>query len=950
MIVVLSLQIVVMLVLLCLTVTNSSRSDSDSAAAAVTTEQHATGARPSHNAMSRSSSGDGLVWTNFSASVQVREHKSFDKTDRSSTRSSIDENNDDDDHTTNNNNKKKKHTKKLIVHPFSGYVPNGKICAILGPSGSGKTTFLSALACSTRGSSSSPSLSNHHYPSSSMITIDGTIVLSPSSKDGDGEIHEEETTGVHHQKTKEKQQYRYQNTVAWLQQDDEFFNTLSVMETLRVAVYLELPQLSYQKREQIVITTLQSLGLGHYADQFLVEENDNDNDNNNKIDDVDNDNKTRRRHRNRKRKSRKKLASLSPSSSSIKILSGGERRRVSIAQELVSTPKLIIADEPTSGLDTNLGDKVVRLLKDVVVTQNRNIPCICSIHQPKSSTWKLFDYCILMASHGRVCYIGRRDAALDYFASLGYPCPKETNPAEFFLDLLSIDTDTTTTDNSNQQSVRDEHRIHTLHHACLQYQQHQHEKRRKYDNAQPKDMQRMTMKKQQRIESSLVPPQQNNSSSNNNNSNDNDNNNNPVLNSVRRVGCLFRRALRQNIRNHLVNTFRFVAGIGNALLFAQIFPSIGSRSSSNINTYTARSVADRVALLSFGVINMCMMAYMKSLETFGNEKGIIEREQRRNLYYAVEYLLAKALAELPLDALFVTIFTATLKFSTPGIRISFFDLTSVFAIMTMCGASLGYAISSWVPSSSSSCGGNNNSSGSATTTIGLPVIIILLVVGIINPSGVDTIHDPPPSKLIRILKYLSPIASAIQALCIGEFRGMEFDSSSSLAGDNDTNTMGQAVGRRLFSTARRHFTKLRDLPKMGALALVQNGDQVLQALGLQDMKYTIIIKHMIKLTGINLTIAWIGLVWHNNKQNVNNIRSKQKQRQRRKGWNTISRMNVWFRYRISQVLRLYYHRRCHLPVHHAASDRIHTTTSTSNKSHIHEEISRILYYRKRHYS
>ncbi len=46
---------------------------------------------------------------------------------------------------------------------------------------------------------------------------------------------------------------------------------------------------------------------------------------------------------------------------------------------------------------------------------------------------------ILLAPGGKCCYIGNRTEVMEYFATLGYPCPTETNPAEFLIDLVSID-------------------------------------------------------------------------------------------------------------------------------------------------------------------------------------------------------------------------------------------------------------------------------------------------------------------------------------------------------------------------------------------------------------------------------------------------------------------------------------------------------------------------------
>jgi ABC-type multidrug transport system permease subunit len=90
-----------------------------------------------------------------------------------------------------------------------------------------------------------------------------------------------------------------------------------------------------------------------------------------------------------------------------------------------------------------------------------------------------------------------------------------------------------------------------------------------------------------------------------------------------------------------------------------------------------------------------MMALMKTIELFAKEKPVVAREQLRNQYTSLEYLLAKSIAEIPLDTVFAAIFTTTLK-SLCGLRIGWRALTGVFTLMTVAGASLGFAIGSLV--------------------------------------------------------------------------------------------------------------------------------------------------------------------------------------------------------------------------------------------------------------
>ena len=67
-------------------------------------------------------------------------------------------------------------------------------------------------------------------------------------------------------------------------------------------------------------------------------------------------------------------------------LSGGERRRLSVALELVTEPKIFLADEPTTGLDSAQAEKVVKLIAKL--GKERSIPSIVILHQPKSTIWQ----------------------------------------------------------------------------------------------------------------------------------------------------------------------------------------------------------------------------------------------------------------------------------------------------------------------------------------------------------------------------------------------------------------------------------------------------------------------------------------------------------------------------------------------------------------------------------
>lgn len=182
---------------------------------------------------------------------------------------------------------------------------------------------------------------------------------------------------------------------AYVEQEDALFALSTVRETLMFAAQLRLPgDMPLSGKEQAVTSIIADLGLVSAADTVVGNE-------------------------------------------TIRGISGGERKRVAIGMDLLHDPRLIFMDEPTSGLDAFQALNVMSTLKDLAVKRGRTI--VASVHQPRSSIYALIDQLVLL-SGGRLMYSGDgHNACSSHFASVGEPVPQDFNPADHFLDVISID-------------------------------------------------------------------------------------------------------------------------------------------------------------------------------------------------------------------------------------------------------------------------------------------------------------------------------------------------------------------------------------------------------------------------------------------------------------------------------------------------------------------------------
>lgn len=197
--------------------------------------------------------------------------------------------------------------------------------------------------------------------------------------------------------------------VAYVTQEDVLLGTLTVRETLTYSAHLRLPtKMTKEELNGVVEGTIIEMGLQDCADRLIGNWH-------------------------------------------LRGLSGGEKKRLSIALEILTRPCLLCLDEPTSGLDSASAFFVVQTLRNIA-RDGRTI--ISSIHQPSSEVFALFDDLFLLSS-GETVYFGEAKMAIEFFAEAGFPCPSRRNPSDHFLRCVNSDFDVVTATLKGSQRLRD---------------------------------------------------------------------------------------------------------------------------------------------------------------------------------------------------------------------------------------------------------------------------------------------------------------------------------------------------------------------------------------------------------------------------------------------------------------------------------------------------------------
>lgn len=182
--------------------------------------------------------------------------------------------------------------------------------------------------------------------------------------------------------------------VSFVPQDDAaLLSSLTVRETLKYAANLRLPShMSVDEKNRRAEEVLRKMCLDDCAEQYIGD-------------------------------------------NSHKGISGGQKRRVTMACQVLTDPTVLLLDEPTSGLDAFLTTEIFEVLQNLA-REGRTI--VISIHQARTDLFKMFDNILLLQRGGSVVYSGPGHSMLQTLQDhYGIVCPTTTNPADFALDLIT---------------------------------------------------------------------------------------------------------------------------------------------------------------------------------------------------------------------------------------------------------------------------------------------------------------------------------------------------------------------------------------------------------------------------------------------------------------------------------------------------------------------------------
>ncbi|KAJ2900533.1 hypothetical protein IWW38_000408 [Coemansia aciculifera] len=398
-------------------------------------------------------------------------------------------------------------------------------------------------------------------------------------------------------------------------------------------------------------------------------------------------------------------------------ISGGERKRVSIGVELLTDPRILFLDEPTSGLDSNSSQLTVELVRKIVT--ERRIAALMTIHQPSARIFNMFDKVILL-SQGHVVYFGSTASTIDYFSNIGYACPVHENPADYFVDLMTLDY------RSEEALAESKMRVANLAYCFLQYKTQVRAK--DYAKAVIMYDQAILAEKQ---ESAVVIAQ-------------------PTRNSwIYEYKTLAQRDWLNLMRNVPFLASQVIQSLATALIVGFMFFHL---------KHDSASIQNRLGVLYIVALNATFPIIMPALYAFFDERDIMLRERSAAVYRVTPFYISKATTFMPIaltsSAVFIcgVYFISHLAFSTG----KFFATLGVLSCLNVVSISFMLMV------------------GSAVRTMDVAFVIAPGIITIELLFGGLLANPKTIPEAIKWIHWINPVYYAYAAFVRNEFSGLEF--------------------------------------------------------------------------------------------------------------------------------------------------------------------------------
>jgi len=353
-------------------------------------------------------------------------------------------------------------------------------------------------------------------------------------------------------------------------------------------------------------------------------------------------------------------------------ISGGERKRVSVASELVMRPSLLLLDEPTSGLDATSAQSLIQTLKDLATNMGHSIAVV--IHQPRTTIYNQFDN-LLLLSKGRMVYNGPARNARSYLESCPFvtSLPPETGIADWIMDTISADETATTAEKQQQQYLLPKHWEKT--------------------SAETKTVetkQKMTKKQQQPF-----------SNLNNKNKKEEQGITTTSMLSLSDLQSIpkFETSIWIQFKMLLIRTLKQQRGerlttVTMILTLAMVI--LTSLFWWRIPDDTNR-IFERNSLIFFMLITQSNQVVVSSVQTFSSQRALLHRERAKNMYRVSPFFVAKTIADMTNNVLLPCVFAAIIYWTANLRPDGFFRFFLSFYMTISAAQSMGLFLSVAIP-------------------------------------------------------------------------------------------------------------------------------------------------------------------------------------------------------------------------------------------------------------